>query len=118
MIRLSNHYARRFPRFGFHSITPQNVLIRQLSATAAGADSAPKGIPYSKLTVGIPKEVYPLEKRVAATPDVSSKTMNANVFVICIASASFETANYPSPVCLSHVIVCGTFCQTGTVCIN
>lgn len=69
MIRLSNYYARRFPPCGFHSITPQNVLLRQLSATAAGADSPPKGIPYSQLTVGIPKEVYPLEKRVAATPD-------------------------------------------------
>ena len=29
-----------------------------------------RGIPYSKLTVGVPKERYPLEKRVAATPEV------------------------------------------------
>ena len=28
-----------------------------------------KGIPYSELTVGIPKETFPLEKRVAATPE-------------------------------------------------
>jgi hypothetical protein len=29
----------------------------------------PLGIPYSKLTVGVPKETFPLEKRVAATPE-------------------------------------------------
>jgi Alanine dehydrogenase/PNT, N-terminal domain len=28
----------------------------------------PLGIPYDKLTVGIPKETFPLERRVAATP--------------------------------------------------
>jgi Alanine dehydrogenase/PNT, N-terminal domain len=28
-----------------------------------------KGIPYNKLIVGIPKETFPLEKRVAATPE-------------------------------------------------
>jgi H+-translocating NAD(P) transhydrogenase len=29
----------------------------------------PLGIPYEKLTVGIPKETFPLERRVAATPE-------------------------------------------------
>ena len=29
----------------------------------------PVGVPYSKITVGIPKETFPLEKRVAATPE-------------------------------------------------
>ena len=33
-------------------------------------DVKPKGIPYNKLTVGVPKERFPLEKRVAATPEV------------------------------------------------
>lgn len=44
---------------------------RSFSATsnaASGGTEKPKGIEYSKLTVGIPKETYPLEKRVAATP--------------------------------------------------
>ena len=41
---------------------------RSFSTTA---DEKSKGTPYSKLTVGIPKETYPLEKRVAATPEVS-----------------------------------------------
>jgi NAD(P) transhydrogenase len=29
----------------------------------------PLGTPYSKLTVGIPREIFPLERRVAATPE-------------------------------------------------
>jgi NAD(P) transhydrogenase len=33
------------------------------------AKTAPLGIPYSKLTIGVPKETFPLEKRVAATPE-------------------------------------------------
>lgn len=37
--------------------------------SSSGHDGEPKGTPYSELTVGIPKEIYPLEKRVAATPE-------------------------------------------------
>lgn len=33
------------------------------------AKKTPMGIPYSKLTIGVPKETFPLEKRVAATPE-------------------------------------------------
>lgn len=40
-------------------------------SSATKDDEKPKGIPYSKLTVGVPKECFPLEKRVAATPEVS-----------------------------------------------
>ena len=47
----------------------QHSLSRHFSA-ATTADESPKGTPYSKLIVGIPKENYPLEKRVAATPEV------------------------------------------------
>ena len=35
---------------------------RYLSAKTADADAPPKGIPYDKLTVGIPKEIY-LERK-------------------------------------------------------
>ena len=38
--------------------------------SAASDDKPPpKGIPYDKLTVGIPKEHFPLERRVAASPE-------------------------------------------------
>ena len=45
-------------------------FVRRSFADDAKKDP-PKGTPYSKLTVGVPKETFPLEKRVAATPDVS-----------------------------------------------
>ena len=32
-------------------------------------EATPLGTPYSKLTIGIPKETFPLERRVAATPE-------------------------------------------------
>lgn len=70
------------------SISPGRVLSdglrcrQRLSSSSAGLqryfsaakdDETPKGIPYSKLTVGVPKEHFPLEKRVAATPEVSNR---------------------------------------------
>jgi len=45
-------------------------FVRRSFADDAKKDP-PKGTSYSKLTVGVPKETFPLEKRVAATPDVS-----------------------------------------------
>lgn len=72
------------------SISPGRVLSdglrcrQRLSSSSAGLqryfsaatkdDETPKGIPYSKLTVGVPKEHFPLEKRVAATPEVSNRS--------------------------------------------
>ena len=35
--------------------------------------SAVNGKKYEEITIGIPKETFPLEKRVAATPEVSEK---------------------------------------------
>jgi hypothetical protein len=55
----------------------QRLLLSSSSTTqryfsaATKDDEKPKGIPYSKLTVGVPKEHFPREKRVAATPEVS-----------------------------------------------
>lgn len=48
---------------------------RNFSATTStdNAEVVAKGIPYSQLTVGIPKETFPLEKRVAATPESVAK---------------------------------------------
>jgi NAD(P) transhydrogenase len=47
--------------------------------SSSSADtSTPFGIPYEKLSIGIPKETYDLEKRVAATPETVSKFLKAN----------------------------------------
>jgi hypothetical protein len=48
----------------------------RLQSTASGTSKAdvpkeqPKGVPYSKLTIGVPKEIYTNERRVAITPTV------------------------------------------------
>mmetsp|Transcript_17331 Transcript_17331/g.18698 ORF Transcript_17331/g.18698 Transcript_17331/m.18698 type:complete len:1057 (+) Transcript_17331:105-3275(+) len=44
--------------------------------------STPKGTPYSELTVGIPKETYPLEKRVAATPESVTRLVKPGFSVV------------------------------------
>ncbi len=49
-----------------------SILVTKAFSSAKNDEPAPRGIPYSKLTVGVPKERFPLEKRVAATPEVSS----------------------------------------------
>lgn len=60
MLRLSGQSSALLRR------SRTNVRIRFFSAKA---DEKPKGTPYSSLKVGIPKETFPLEKRVAATPE-------------------------------------------------
>lgn len=54
---------------------PQRMSLRAFSASATEevAKVEMKGTPYSKLTVGVPRETFPLEKRVAATPESVSK---------------------------------------------
>jgi len=44
--------------------------------------STPKGTPYSELTVGVPKETYPLEKRVAATPESVTRLVKPGFSVV------------------------------------
>eukprot|EP00531_Pseudo-nitzschia_arenysensis_P005452 CAMPEP_0116137754 /NCGR_PEP_ID=MMETSP0329-20121206/12410_1 /TAXON_ID=697910 /ORGANISM="Pseudo-nitzschia arenysensis, Strain B593" /LENGTH=86 /DNA_ID=CAMNT_0003632677 /DNA_START=20 /DNA_END=276 /DNA_ORIENTATION=+ len=67
MIRLLGHSSSGASRHiaalqRSNSSNNSHAIIRAFSAT-------PLGTPYSKLTVGIPKENFPLEKRVAATPE-------------------------------------------------
>ena len=62
MIRLRHHLHHRLHHH-------HRLLSTTNKATASLA--VPRGIPYDKLTVGVPKETFALEKRVAATPDVS-----------------------------------------------
>ena len=58
----------------------------------------PKGTPYSKLTVGIPKETYPLERRVAATPESIQRLVKPGFSVLVEMDAGeqahFSNADY------------------------
>jgi len=98
------------------SISPGRVLSdglrcrQRLSSSSAGLqryfsaatkdDETPKGIPYSKLTVGVPKEHFPLEKRVAATPESVSKLVKPGFNVLIEKGAGslshFSDAEYAS----------------------
>ena len=57
-----------------HQRTPRlSSLSRHFTATTTLQEEAKtevKGISYADLTIGVPKETFPLEKRVAATPEV------------------------------------------------
>lgn len=55
--------------------------------------SSAKGTPYSELTVGIPKENYPLEKRVAASPE-SVQRLTKPGFSVLVEDGAGETAYY------------------------
>ena len=84
MIRLANlKNAGAVGRTGLRQLFPSStarLAARSFSASGGindGDKGAIRGIPYSKLTVGVPKERYPLEKRVAATPEVSVKLCNS-----------------------------------------
>ena len=54
------------------SLQHHRGLQRWSRGFSTASEEKAKGTPYSKLTVGIPRETFPLEKRVAATPEVSS----------------------------------------------
>lgn len=58
----------------------------------------PKGRPYAKLTVGIPKETFPLEKRVAASPESVARLVKPGFSVVVEKTAGdhsfFADADY------------------------
>lgn len=73
----------------------------QESATKKEAAAAPvRGIPYSKLTIGVPKETFPNERRVALSPaavqTLTKKGFNVKVEESCGAEASFGNKDYES----------------------
>eukprot|EP00956_Cyclotella_meneghiniana_P029070 scaffold69349_cov70-Cyclotella_meneghiniana.AAC.2 len=94
MIRLSR--GIRYISIQHRVANPSSALfIRSFSKEA---NEKPYGIPYSKLTVGVPKERYHLEKRVAATPETVSKLVKPGFSVLIekgAGSASyFSDADY------------------------
>jgi len=67
-------------------------------APAVVEEAPPKGIQYNKLTVGIPRETFPLEKRVAATPESVAKLIKPGFKVLIESDAGhashFSNAAY------------------------
>lgn len=87
-LRALSTCSASLPFHHLQSRSRHHSIIRHLSAAVTSNDSPPKGIPYSQITIGIPREVYPLEKRVAATPDVSVKN-DDSLFIPCFSLNDF-----------------------------
>jgi NAD(P) transhydrogenase len=73
--------------------------VRGFAAAAGDGDKkTPKGTPYSALTVGIPKETFPLEKRVAASPESVQRLVKPGFSVLIEDGAGessyFSNADY------------------------
>ena len=93
MLRLAGHSnARAILR------RPERVNLRVRVFSAKADDKKPKGTPYSALTVGIPKETFPLEKRVAATPESVERLVKPGFSVVVEDGAGdksfFSNADY------------------------
>lgn len=62
------------------------------------SDETPKGTPYSALTIGVPKETFPLEKRVAASPESIERLVKPGFNVVVEEGAGeksyFSDADY------------------------
>jgi len=67
-------------------------------SSASDEKPTPKGIPYDKVTVGIPKEQFPLEKRVAASPESVGRLVKPGFNVVVEDGAGsmshFSNADY------------------------
>uniref|UniRef100_A0A6V2B5X5 NAD(P) transhydrogenase, mitochondrial n=5 Tax=Ditylum brightwellii TaxID=49249 RepID=A0A6V2B5X5_9STRA len=68
-------------------------LFRTFSAKVDGDAAPPKGTPYSKIKIGVPKETFPLEKRVSATPETVSK-LTAPGFSVLIESGAGAASHF------------------------
>ena len=71
---------------------------KDAAAAAANPQEPPKGIAYSALTVGVPKEHFPLEKRVAASPESVARMVKPGLRVAIESGAgvasNFSDADY------------------------
>jgi NAD(P) transhydrogenase len=87
---MMSRLARSKPLFAWRRMALQTRLL--------ASEAEPKGIPYSKLTVGIPKETFTLEKRVAATPESIQRLIQPGFHVLVEANAGeaahFSNADY------------------------
>ena len=77
-----------------NNFTNVNATLRVcFSSSNSTADAAAKGISYSELTVGVPKERFPLEKRVAATPESVQRLVKPG-FTVLVEDGAGDSAFY------------------------
>ncbi len=102
-LRLSCGGSNRFVNFrtpSFRSPGGLRARFRDFCSKTEAAKPPPPGTPYSKLTIGIPKEMFPNERRVAMSP-AACKVLVKEGFTVAIedgagAEAKFSNADYES----------------------
>lgn len=62
---------------------------------SSAKDSEPKGIPYKNLTIGVTRETYQNERRVAVTPAVT-QTLTKKGFTVLIEENAGSLAKFPN----------------------
>ena len=72
-----------------------NTADKAGSAAKKPAKEAPKGIPYKNLTIGVPKEIFKNERRVAMTPTVA-QNLSKKGFKVIIEENAGALAKFPN----------------------
>lgn len=70
----------------------QSTLLEAPSSSTPSKTN--KGIPYSALTIGIPKETFPLEKRVAASPESVARLLKPGFRAVQIETGAGEASHF------------------------
>ncbi len=95
----SSSFSSSLSRFHRAAITDTHALRGRLrSLCSKAAEPPPPGTPYNKLTIGIPKESFPNERRVAMTP-AACKLLTKEGFTVAIEDgagleAKFSNSDY------------------------
>jgi NAD(P) transhydrogenase len=86
-----HHYCRRHIIAAAASFSSSSSSRTTSSSTSTAVPTTttttvppPLGIPYSKLSIGIPKEIYDKERRVAVTPESTVRFLKANFKAVYI----------------------------------
>ena len=73
----------------------RSALLKAPSSSSSTPESpSKKGIPYSALTIGIPKEIFPLEKRVAASPESVARLLKPGFAAVHIEAGAGEASHF------------------------
>lgn len=72
----------------------RSALLKAPSSSSSTESPKKKGIPYSALTIGIPKEVFPLEKRVAASPESVARLLKPGFAAVHIETGAGEASYF------------------------
>ena len=78
----------------YRCFTSTRWALLKAPSSATPESSPKKGIPYSALTIGIPKEIFPLEKRVAASPESVARLLKPGFAAVHIEAGAGEASHF------------------------